>query len=191
MEHQKRRKKQKKKFVRFSSQDHFLRTCAVLLRPHVERNDDFSSWKSLFFYRCTDTILFAPLKSQPGRRVYGPTEPRVQVQKGKMDVPGGEWGLSPPPPEMEQEEETETDSERPGEDHTPVEPMKAEEMAVLWEKEESRADHIRENTVAAAPPPCSPKTIYVLANLVRQSSTERPARDTNTPHQARNSAPLL
>ena len=30
----------------------------------LERNDGFSSWKSLFFYRCTDAILFAPLKSQ-------------------------------------------------------------------------------------------------------------------------------
>ena len=30
----------------------------------LERNDEFSSWKSLFFYRCTDAILFAPLKSQ-------------------------------------------------------------------------------------------------------------------------------
>ena len=28
------------------------------------RNDDSCSWKSLFFYRCTDAILFAPLKSQ-------------------------------------------------------------------------------------------------------------------------------
>ena len=29
-----------------------------------EKNDRLSSWKSLFFYRCTDKILFAPLKSQ-------------------------------------------------------------------------------------------------------------------------------
>jgi hypothetical protein len=58
-------RKWKKKFVRFLSLGHFLRTCAIPPRPHVERNDEFSSWKSLFFYRCTDTILFAPLKSQP------------------------------------------------------------------------------------------------------------------------------
>jgi len=31
---------------------------------HLERNDEFPSWKSLFFYRCTDTISFAPLRSQ-------------------------------------------------------------------------------------------------------------------------------
>ncbi|KAF9785437.1 hypothetical protein BJ322DRAFT_830823 [Thelephora terrestris] len=57
----------------------------------------FSAWKSLFFYRCTDEILFAPLKSQ---------------------------GV------------------------------------------DSRLKYIRENTVEAAPPPCSPKSIYVLANLL-------------------------
>ena len=27
-------------------------------------NDEACSWKPLFFYRCTDFILFAPLKSQ-------------------------------------------------------------------------------------------------------------------------------
>ncbi|KAF9645692.1 hypothetical protein BDM02DRAFT_471820 [Thelephora ganbajun] len=57
----------------------------------------FSAWKSLFFYRCTDTILYAPLKSQ---------------------------GI------------------------------------------DSRLNHIHGNTVAAAPPPCSPKSIYVLASLL-------------------------
>ena len=71
--------------------------------PSIERNDESCSWKSLFFYCCTDAILFAPLKSQ---------------------------GV------------------------------------------ESRLKHIRENTVATTPPPCSPKSIYVLANLVRQSSTK-------------------
>ena len=30
----------------------------------LPRSDDSSSWKSLFFYRCTDVILFAPLRSQ-------------------------------------------------------------------------------------------------------------------------------
>jgi len=57
----------------------------------------FSAWKSLFFYRCTDEISFAPLKSQ----------------------------------------------------------------GVV-----SRANYIREKTVAVAPPPCSPKSIYVLADLL-------------------------
>jgi hypothetical protein len=67
-----------------------------------EKNDGHSSWKSLFFYRCTDNILFAPLKSQ---------------------------GI------------------------------------------DSRLRYIREKTVAEAPSPCSPKSIYVLANLVRKPST--------------------
>jgi hypothetical protein len=66
----------------------------------VERNDECCSWKSLFFYRCTDAILFAPLKSH---------------------------GV------------------------------------------DSRSKYVREKTVAAAPPPCSPKSIYVLAKLVRRS----------------------
>ena len=65
---------------------------------HLERNDEFSSWKSLFFYRCTDTISFAPLKSQ---------------------------GV------------------------------------------DSRSKYVCETKAKAAPPPCSPKSIYVLATLVR------------------------
>ena len=75
-----------------------------LSSPSVERNDESCSWKSLFFYCCTDAIFFAPLKSQ-----------------------------------------------------------------VV----ESRLKYIREKTVATTPPPCSPKSIYVLAKLVRQYSTKR------------------
>ena len=63
----------------------------------VERNEESYSWRSLFFYRCTDVVSFAPLKSQ---------------------------GV------------------------------------------DSRLKYIQENTVATAPPPCSPKSIYVLAKLV-------------------------
>ena len=90
--------------VRFLLLDLFQRACTFSSRPRVERNDVFASWKSLFFYHCTDTISFAPLKSQ---------------------------GV------------------------------------------DSRLNHIREKTVADAPPPCSPKSIYVLAKLVRQPPTER------------------
>jgi len=57
----------------------------------------FSAWKSLFFYRCTDTILFAPLKSQ---------------------------GV------------------------------------------DSRPHYIRSRTTTVTPPPCSPKSVYVLASLL-------------------------
>ena len=36
----------------------------LLSRLCLGRNDRFSSWKSLFFYCCTDMISFAPLRSQ-------------------------------------------------------------------------------------------------------------------------------
>ena len=72
----------------------------ALPRPTIAlRNDEFPSWKSLLFYRCTDVISFAPLKSQGA---------------------------------------------------------------------DSRLNYIREKTTADAPPPCSPKSTYVLAKLVRQ-----------------------
>ncbi|KAF9785423.1 hypothetical protein BJ322DRAFT_829574 [Thelephora terrestris] len=71
--------------------------CTLLSHLRPKRNDRFPSWRSLFFYRCTDEISFAPLKSQ---------------------------GV------------------------------------------DSRLNYIREKAVAAAPPPCSPKSIYVLANLL-------------------------
>ena len=67
----------------------------------LENCDRFPRWKSLFFYRCTDEISFAPLRFQ---------------------------GI------------------------------------------DSRSDYIRERTVAVAPPPCSPKSVYILANLVRVPS---------------------
>ena len=78
----------------FSAYARFLTSCWRL-------NDEACSWKSLFFYRCTDSISFAPLKSQ---------------------------GF------------------------------------------DSHLEYIREKTVEEAPPPCSPKSIYVLASLVRQYS---------------------
>jgi hypothetical protein len=84
-------------------------------------NDGFSSWQSLFFYRCTDTISFAPLRSQ---------------------------GV------------------------------------------DSRLNYIRGGTTTAAPPPCSPKSIYVLANYVRRPSIKRLTHDTNALVEAGNTAPL-
>ena len=99
----------------FSAYVHFLS------RPRLEGNDGFPSWKSLFFYRCTDTILFAPLKSQ-------------------------------------------------GVDY--------------------RLNHIRGTRTTAAPPPSSPKGIYVLASLVRNASIKRFTYDTDMSIKARNPAPL-
>ena len=43
---------------------------------------------------------------------------------------------------------------------------------------DSRSDYIREKAVAAAPPPCSPKSVYVLSNLVRWPSIEGVVCDT-------------
>ena len=85
------------------------------------RNDEFCSWKSLFFYRCTDIISFAPLRSQ---------------------------GV------------------------------------------DSRLNYIRERNATTAPPPCSPKSIYVLASLVRKPSIRRLTHDTDASIEAGNTAPL-
>ena len=87
----------------------------------LERNDEFCSWKSLFFYRCTDRISFAPLRSQ---------------------------GV------------------------------------------DSRLKYIRERNAITAPPPCSPKGIYVLASLVRKPSIKRLTHATDTSIEVRNTAPL-
>ena len=76
----------------------------------LERNDEFSSWKSLFFYCCTDMISFAPLRSQ-----------------------GVEY----------------------------------------------RLNYIRGRNTTTAPPPCSPKSIYVLAKLVGKPLIKCLAHDTD------------
>jgi hypothetical protein len=78
--------------------------CVHFLVSYWRWDDESRSWKSLFFYRCTDAVSFAPLKSQG------------------------------------------TDS---------------------------RLEYIREKTAEEAPPPCSPKSIYVLASLVSQRLTNR------------------
>ena len=89
----------------FSAYVRFFASCLRL-------NDEACSWKSLFFYLCTDAISFAPLKSQ---------------------------GV------------------------------------------DSRLEYIRENTVEEAPPPCSPKSIYVLASLVSQSLTDYSTHNADGP----------
>ena len=65
----------------------------------LESDDVLHSWRSLFFYCCTNVISFAPLASN---------------------------GV------------------------------------------QSRSNYIRDNAAAAAPPPCSPKSVFILANLVRK-----------------------
>ena len=104
---------------------------AAYAAPHLaffsKENDRLPSWKSLFFYRCTDKILFAPLKSQGIYAGYGA---------------------------------------------------------------HYRSQYIREKTTAAVAPPCSPKSIYVLASLVRLPSTKRVIHGTDASTLARNQAPL-
>ena len=104
----------KRKPVRFLPLGHSQRTWALDSCLHSEKNKGLFSWKSLFFYPCTDEVLFAPLRSQ-------------------------------------------------GVDY--------------------RSNYIREKTAAAAPPPCSPKGIYTLADLVRESSNRnlRNYADTSKP----------
>ena len=96
--------------MRYSSPGHFQREHTPSPHHDTERNDEFPSWKSVFFWSCTGVISFAPLKSQ---------------------------GV------------------------------------------DSRLGYIRENTTAAAPPPCSPKSIYNLASLVSQPPTKRLRCETN------------
>ena len=86
----------------------YVRSPSCLRLP---RNDHSSSWKSLFFYCCTDVIFFAPLKSQ---------------------------GV------------------------------------------DARVNYIRQWQWATVPPLCSPKSIHVLANLVRKSPIKRLIRETDT-----------
>jgi len=112
--------KMKGKPVRFSLLGHFQRACPFPPHHHF-KNDELSSWRSLFFYLCTDTISFAPLKSQ---------------------------GV------------------------------------------DSRLNGTQEKTIAATPPPCSPKSAYILASLVSQASKERLRCNANSPNQVRNPAPL-
>jgi len=86
--------------VLFFPPDRFLRELRFRLSPSlhvIEVSFSLSRWRSLFFYKCTGKISFAPLRSQ---------------------------GV------------------------------------------DSRLRYIIEKTTADAPPPCSPKSIYVLANLV-------------------------
>ena len=87
-----------------------------LVYPRSERNDEFFRWRSLFFYRCTDTILFAPLRSQ------GSSSKGRKKRKGV--------------------------------------------------------------TARPAFPLCSPKSVYVLANLVRRPSIKRLRYEANASGQA-------
>jgi len=85
------------------------------------RNDELSSWKSLFFYLCTDDISFAPLKSQGA---------------------------------------------------------------------DSRSSYIHGMRETFVPPPCSPKSIHVLASRVSRPSIRRLAHEIDVSIEVRNPGPL-
>lgn len=101
----------KDKLVQSLPQGRSRRTSSTLSPSRLDKSDGFLSWKSLFFYCCTDSISFAPLRSQ---------------------------GV------------------------------------------DTRSSYIREMASAMAPPPCSPKSIYVLANLVSRPQIMRPKDNANS-----------
>ena len=54
---------------------------------------------------------------------------------------------------------------------------------------DARSDYIRRKKGAAVPPPCSPKSIHVLACLVRKPPIKRLTCETDAVNQARDRAP--
>jgi hypothetical protein len=120
--------------------------------------------------------LFAPLTSHPDHKIKEVAKPPEQVRQvnGGANRKKRKGGRA---------RNGQLEKERPDNDQLEtgpayIEPNRVVEKTILREKtkEERRADYIREKTVAAAPPPCSPKTVYVLANLVRRPSVERLTR---------------
>ena len=179
--------------MRFSLLGRFQRVYPLSLRPHAIRNDQFFSWSSLFFYRCTDRISFARLKSQDisSRAIKigtlpapsGP-QPRVDFGEDSVETWESDYPADPiiPLPVRQQPWGAKPLKSNMGDWPTPSEPQVV--------KPHKNKPYFREKPVATVPPPCSPKSIYILASLVRQPSTGCIGRDTNTSDQARNPAPL-
>ena len=130
----------------------------------------FYSWKSLFFYRCTDVISFAPLKSQSIGLRPRKTSASSEPQSIGSDLKNISARGHPPEPHS-------AVGSRPSRNGTPPQqPRGANSRAdgvVGWSTSvesqvvDSFLNLLGKNTVAASPPPCSPKSIYILANLVR------------------------
>jgi len=129
----------------------------------------FSDWKSLFFYLCTDTISFAPLKSQGANfrlnhevQELPQTTGKVRVlsksKKSRRQAPSAPLHNSNPSL-PEQGIELRTNS-------TGLFPTQSNEPCSLPETGLPQPSLVRKGTVAAAPPPCSPKSIYVLTSLL-------------------------
>jgi len=153
---------------------------SFLTPPYAVRNDRFSSWRSLFFYRCTDMISFARLKSQD---ISSRTNKISTLPPPPGPPPSAVFDIStistwfPPPalpvvdapaspiiplpvPQQPQVTKPRKKSKVDGR-LTPSEPQGVK----------PRKAHILEMPVVTPFPPCSPRSVYVLATLVRQPST--------------------
>lgn len=153
--------RKKRRTARFSLPGLFRRMCAFLHHPYAQINNELPSWRSLFFYRCADVISFAPLKSQGiDSRCVRVRETTVSTEPSNRSLTGF-LNLAEWMGEL---------SNQVLSNETPT-------------QVKLRAD-------VATPPPCSPKSIYVLASLVRQGSIEYLMHQINASNQARNPAPL-
>ena len=174
----------------FSAYVHFL------AYPCSERNDEFFRWRSLFFYRCTDTISFAPLRSQ-GSSSRSSQGSLSRSSQGSLSL--GSWdlfnlvsqdSLNPGPQGSlslgSQGPSSRGRKKRKGVTTTPAFPPPSPKSVGVTT---APAFHTRlpKNvgaTTAPVFPPCSPKSVYVLANLVRRSSIKRLGYEANASDQA-------
>jgi len=166
-----------RKPVRFSLLGRFQRMCLFALPLYAIRNNRFSSWSSLFFYRCTDRISFARLKSQD-----------ISSRLSKISALPT---LSEPQPSVAESTETGFGFPKLSVVDAPVRvgPVILPPIPQQVWGFETLETHFHEKPVAAVLPTCSPKSIYVLASLVRRPSIGCIGRDTNASNQARNPTP--
>jgi len=215
--------------------------CPFSPHPCAIRNDKFSSWRSLFFYRCTDMISYTHLKSQGISSRASKVSPSPTPSKPQQDVGPGTnetntWLTSPilqrigspantistspaptnlnrvpaparitsiPRPTLEpQGVDPSASPSRPFPVRQPVQQQQQDVKSsksnvdswfkfTLFESldVEPRKTHVREQPVTTILLPCSPKSIYILASLVRRPSIKCFWRDTDVPNPARNPAP--
>ena len=165
--------------MRFSLLGHFQRMYPFSLHRYAVGGDRFSSWRSLFFYRCTDMISFAPLKSQ-GIISHASEISALPAPSGLQLAVDAPAGPVIPLPVTKQLRGGKLRKSKIGSCPTPSEPQDVK----------SSEPHFYEEPIATVLPPCSPKSIYILASLVRHPSAGCIERDANASNQARNPAPL-
>ena len=131
---------------------------------YLPRNDDSSSWKSLFFYRCAEEEE----KEEQTRAV---------LTTGSFSA----YVHSPSCLRLPRNDDSSSWKSLFFYRCTDVilfAPLRSQGV-------DARSDYIRRNKGAAVPPPCSPKSIHVLASLVRKSPIKCLIRATDTVNQAR------